>query len=137
MTRTILVSVTALLFAAPGIAAAGDFDGSKTLLCAPTDANQCEGAGTCSRTEVEALNIPKFVTIDFEAKKLSGKREGQDEVKSTPIKAITKMGGQTVLQGAENGRGFSIVIDGATGDMTAAIAGDDLGFVLFGVCTPR
>lgn len=123
-----------LSVAVPGFAVAADFDGSRDLLCVPTDAIQCEGAGECVRVEVESLNLSKFVNIDFETKMLKGIRElGADE-ETTAIERVQKLEGQMVIQGAENGRGWSIVIDGQTGDMSVAIAGDDLVFVLFGVC---
>ena len=122
---------------APSVARASDYDGSKNLHCAATDAIQCEGAGECERTEVEALNLPKFIHIDFKAKKLRGTVEGRDEEETTPIQNIQKLDGQTVIQGVQNGRGWSIVVDGGTGDITAAVAGDDLAFVLFGVCHTR
>lgn len=50
--------------------------------------------------------------------------------------AVGAIGGDAG-RGAENGRGWSLVVDKGTGDMTLAIAGDDLGFVLFGVCQKR
>ncbi len=119
---------------APGFASAADFDGSRKLLCAPTDAIQCEGAGECERAEVEDLNIPKFLTIDFKEKKLTGTVEGGTVEEATKIQNVEKLENQTVLQGIQNGRGWSIVIDAVSGDMSAAIAGDDISFVLFGVC---
>ncbi len=119
---------------APGFAGAADFDGSRKLLCAPTDAVQCEGAGECDRAEVEDLNIPKFLTIDFKNKELRGRVEGTASEEVTKIQNVEKLDNQTVLQGIQNGRGWSIVIDAVSGDMSAAIAGDDISFVLFGVC---
>ncbi len=119
---------------APGIAVAADFDGSRTLLCAPTDAVQCEGAGECERAEVEDLNIPKFLSIDFKNKEMTGRLEGATSDEATKIQNVEKLDNQTVLQGIQNGRGWSIVIDAVSGDMSAAVAGDDISFVLFGVC---
>jgi len=119
---------------APGFAGAADFDGSHKLLCAPTDAVQCEGAGKCERTEVEDLNFPKFLTIDFKKKRLTGTVEGGASEEVTKILNVEKLENQTVLQGIQNGRGWSIVIDTASGDMSVAVAGDDISFVLFGVC---
>ena len=116
---------------APGFARAADFDGSRKLLCAPTDAVQCEGAGECVRAEVEDLNVPKFLIIDFKNKKLAGTAEG---AAGTPIQNVEKLENQTVLQGIQNGRGWSIVIDTASGDLSMAVAGDDISFVIFGVC---
>jgi len=130
----VLLFAVCLGITAPGFAGAADFDGSRNLLCAPTDAIQCEGAGECERAEVEDLNIPKFLTIDFKGKKLTGTVEGGASEEATKIQNIEKLEGQTVLQGIQNGRGWSIVIDAVSGDMSAAVAGDDISFVLFGVC---
>ncbi len=116
-------------------AAAADFDGSRNLLCVPTDATQCEGAGDCDRVAVEEINLPRFVNVEFKQKRLRGTLLGGEE-QTTAIDNIQKTpAGRTILQGAQNGRGWSMTIDPTTGDMSIAIAGDDIGFVLFGVCT--
>jgi hypothetical protein len=82
---------------------------------------------------VEEINIPRWITVDFKKKKLSGTdSDGEDE--TTAIENVQTANGNTILQGAEGGRAWSMVIDQTTGDMTAAIAGDETGFVLFGVC---
>ena len=127
----------ALCLAAPGVAAASDFDGSRNLLCAPTDAMQCEGAGECNRKEVELLNMAKFLYVDFKAKTLKGTVEGATSEETSSIHTVQKLDGGTLIQGAEGGRGWSLIVDKGTGDMTLAIAGDDIAFVLFGVCQPR
>jgi hypothetical protein len=114
-------------------ATAADFDGSRNLLCVPTDTTQCMGAGNCERVAVEEINIPRFLNVEFKKKQLRGTVLGGEE-ETTQIQNIQNVNGRTVLQGAENGRGWSMTIDQDTGDMTAAIAGDDLGFILFGVC---
>jgi uncharacterized membrane protein len=125
--------VVVLLVAPLGVSLAGDFDGSKKLRCVPTDAAECSGAGECKRVTVEEINIPRWIAVDFKKKKLSGTdSDGEDE--TTAIENVRVDEGQTILQGAENGRAWSMVIDQMTGDMTAAIAGDETGFVLFGVC---
>jgi hypothetical protein len=125
--------VVVLLVAPLGVSLAGDFDGSKKLRCVPTDATECSGAGECKRVTVEEINIPRWIAVDFKKKKLSGTdSDGEDE--TTAIENVRVDEGQTILQGAENGRAWSMVIDQMTGDMTVAIAGDETGFVLFGVC---
>jgi len=134
--RELLVAVC-VLFAGPSVASSADFDGSRTLLCVPTDAIECEGAGECERTEVEDLNLPRFLTIDFKAKKLTGTVEGAESADTAQIQNVEKLEAQTVLQGIQNGRGWSIVIDAATGDLSAAVAGDDISFVVFGVCQAK
>ncbi len=131
--KGILLSV-GLGLAAASLAAAADFDGSRDLLCVPTDAIQCEGAGDCDRVAVEEINLPRFVNVEFKQKRLRGTVLGGEE-QTTAIQKVQTAGGRTILQGAQNGRGWSMTIDHTTGDMSAAIAGDDIGFVLFGVCT--
>ena len=125
--------VVVLFFAPLGVSLAADFDGSEKLRCVPTDATECSGAGECKRVTVEEINIPRWIYVDFKKKKLSGTdSDGEDE--TTAIENVRVNDGQTILQGAEGGRAWSIVIDQTTGDMTIAIAGDETGFVLFGVC---
>lgn len=43
--------------------------------------------------------------------------------------------GSTLLQGGEYGRGWSVVIQRDTGEMSGAIAGDEGAIVLLGACT--
>jgi len=131
------VGLAVLLLVAPlGVSFASDFDGSQPLRCVPTDATECSGAGMCERVTVEEINIPRWVYVDFKKKQLSGTdTDGENE--TTAIENVRTVEGQTILQGAENGRGWSMVIDHVTGDMSAAIAGDETGFVLFGVCQKR
>ncbi len=131
--KGILLSV-GLGLAAASLAAAADFDGSRDLLCVPTDATQCEGAGDCDRVAVEEISLPRFVNVEFKQKRLRGTVLGGEE-QVTLIQNIHSAGDRIVLQGAENGRGWSMTIDQTTGDMSVAIAGDDIGFILFGVCT--
>jgi len=122
-----------LLVAPLGVALASDFDGSEKLRCVPTDATECSGAGECKRVTVEEINIPRWITVDFKKKQLGG-TDSDGEGETTPVENVRTADGQTILQGAESGRAWSMVIDQMTGDMTIAIAGDETGFVLFGVC---
>ncbi len=116
-------------------AAAADFDGSRNLLCVPTDATQCEGAGDCDRVAVEEIGLPRFVNVEFKQKRMRGTVLGGEEQTTAIQNVVQNPGGRTILQGAENGRGWSMTIDQTTGDISLAIAGDDIGYILFGVCT--
>jgi hypothetical protein len=134
----IALTLSTLVLAALGFAAAAsaaDYDGSKTLLCAPGEAVDCLPRGDCQQRGPNDLGIPRFITVDFKKKRLSGKTS-DGEVK-TAIQNVSSVDGKQILQGAENGRGWSLVIDEATGDMSAAIADQAAGFVLFGACTPK
>ena len=138
MTRIngILFSMS-LAVAVSSATAASDFDGSRNLLCVPTDAIQCEGAGYCGRVAVEEVSFPRFMHIEFKQNRLRGTVLGGEE-QTTAIQNVQNLGGRTtLLQGSENGRGWSLSIDQTTGDMSAAIVGDDIGYILFGVCTAQ
>jgi hypothetical protein len=38
------------------------------------------------------------------------------------------------MQGSENGRGFTMVVDEQSGKFSATISEDSFGFILFGAC---
>jgi hypothetical protein len=114
---------------------AADFDGSTPLLCAVTDAMECNAGDGCQETTVEIMNIPQFVKVDFEQKKISAVREN-DAKRFASIKNSERAEGKLIMQGtSENGRGWSVIISEETGKMSAAITDDQFGFVLFGACT--
>jgi hypothetical protein len=132
---TVILTIGCAVGAA-GLAGAADFDGSRNLLCAPTDLVECGGAGECQRLTAEELNIPHFFTIDFKQKQLSGKLANGEET-TTAIQNVVQHEERTILQGAERGRGWSLAIKHATGEIAAAVAGDETSFVFFGACLPR
>ena len=112
-------------------AMAVDFDGSKPLICAAMEANDCAaGAASCQRGLAESVNVPPFIRLDFAKKTMSaGER-------SSPIVRQAREGGMLMMQGFENYRAWSITINETTGKLVGAIAGDQEGFVVFGACTP-
>ncbi len=130
-----MVLVLSFIFIAPFTVAAGDFDGSKKLLCAITEGIECGPDGECLEVMPEDINIPAFIKIDFKEKKISGTREN-GELASTKIDKMVRMDGKLILQGAENGRGWSMVITEATGKMVLTASGDQVGFIFFGNCMP-
>lgn len=131
-----MVLVLSFIFVAPLSVGAGDFDGSKQLLAAITEGIECGPDGECLEVMPEDINIPAFIKINFKEKKISGTREN-GEIASTRIENIARMDGKLILQGAENGRGWSMVITEETGKMALTASGDQVGFVLFGNCLPH
>jgi hypothetical protein len=112
---------------------AGDFDGSKPLLCAVTEALECGPDGECRRESAEEVNIPQFLRIDFKKKTISGTLES-GEVRTAKIENMARSDGKLILQGVQNGKGWSMVITEATGKMTVTASDDRAGFVVFGAC---
>jgi hypothetical protein len=114
----------------PGAASAAGVNGSKPMLCALTEAVECQYETECTHGSVESMNFPPFVRIDAKAKTLT-EHEGE---RKTTVQTVSERDGNLVLQGYEN-RAFSITISKATGRLTATATGPETGFVLFGICT--
>lgn len=128
--------IAVLLFPIAGTAA--NFDGSKNLLCAPADIAECGIGPECAGVTTDETNVPEFIAVDFKAKRLSDGAQG-GSTETTAIQNVREVDGRLILQGAESGRAWSIVVDQSTGGMAATVAavaedGVRVGFVLFGSC---
>ena len=121
------VLVTGLVAAAS--AQAGDFDGSRLLICAPVQAFDCAPGEDCAKGLPEEIGAPAFMRIDVSNKAVIGPK------RTSPILLIDKSENQLLLQGFELGYGWVIAIDQETGKMTATLANREGAFVLFGACT--
>lgn len=123
---------TSLLASAPGLA--DDVSGSDRLLCSANEATVCILEGDCEVGSPWIWGIPQFIVIDLVERKLST-TEASGENRSTPIKNLERADGTIYLQGVENGRAFSIVVNEATGLISAAVARDGMNVGVFGACT--
>ena len=115
---------------------ADDLTGAKVFLCATATASVCSDDGECTGGLAWNLNIPQFVEVDLAKKSLSTTK-ASGENRTTPFKNLEREDGLIILQGAEMGRAFSLVIAEETGLATVSIAKDGVGVVVFGVCTPK
>ena len=119
----------------PSQVMAADFDGSVPLLCASISAIECGIENGCEAGTAESVDFPQFIRIDFEGKQI-GTIRTSGEKRTTSIKNLEKIDGKMIMHGAENGRGWSAVIVEETGKFSVAVSGDQVGFVVFGACTP-
>ena len=122
-------------------ALAGDFDGSKPLICAVIDLVECQPGGKCQQVTAEDVGIPQFLKINFKEKKISAILADGSK-RSTPIENFEKIDGKVIIQGAEDGIegvrdgvGWSLAIAEETGKTVLTASGDEVGFVIFGACT--
>jgi hypothetical protein len=127
--QRLLLGVFLLAFAAD--AWAGGVDGTQTLACDLTEAAQCDGVADCADVTVDQIDLPSTVRIDFEARRLSE----PDGERDSPIAAIEVLDAVVVIQGHQNGRGWTLVIDRASGHLSATVADVDGAFVVAGACT--
>lgn len=133
--QNVVLLILGLCIVSSPLAMAADYDGSVPLLCVPIQEIECKSQGNCQSTTVQSMNLPQFIRVDFKNKRLSGTLEDGNEV-TTAIQNSQSIEGKTILQGAENGRGWSVVITEESGKMTASIADEQVAFVLFGACAP-
>jgi hypothetical protein len=125
--RQLALGALALL-AVPALAA--DFDGSKSLICAPVSAMDCVRGDDCVTGLPEEIGAPAFMRLDFAKKSVVGPKRSSDML------LIEKTGNQTLLQGREGDFGWTIVLEAESGEMTVTFANRKGAFVLFGACTP-
>jgi hypothetical protein len=125
----------------PFTTAAGDFDGSKELICAVMDLVECGPGGNCQQITAEAAGMPHFFKINFKDKKISS-THADGSNRATDIERFEKVDNKVIIQGAEDGIedvrdgvGWSAAIAEDTGKMVLTASGDDVGFVVFGACT--
>ena len=138
----LIVCALLCILVVPFIAIAGDFDGSKPLLFVAIDVIECVPNGECSKVTPESIALSQFLKIDFKRKEILPVGEGQGK-KSTTIENMELIDGKLILQGAEDGVegvrdgvGWTMAIAEETGKVVLTASGDQVGFVVFGACTP-
>ncbi len=112
---------------------AAQYDGSVPLLCAPIQAIDCDAAEECLRGSADSVNIPQFLRIDFKEKVISAVDKSG---KKASIRTLERIDGKMIMQGIQEGRGWTMIISEQTGKMSATVIDDQVGFVIFGACTP-
>jgi hypothetical protein len=120
----------AAVLLAVSAAHAGDFDGSKNLICAPVEANDCVAVDGCTKTVPSEVGAPAFIRIDFSQQAMVGPN------RTSPIKLTEKNEQQLLLMGTELGYGWTVVLDQVSGEMTVTMTNGAGSFVFFGSCTP-
>ncbi|HYB42219.1 MAG TPA: hypothetical protein VEL75_10650 [Candidatus Methylomirabilis sp.] len=126
-----LLAAAAVCSAPLAASAAPRYDGSTPLLCAPTTVSECTPDGACKRVSAEAVNLPQFLKIDVKAQKVYSEETGR----ASPSRNIEHLSGQLILQGGQDGRGWTMTVSEETGRMSATITTEGEGFVVFGACT--
>jgi hypothetical protein len=121
----------AAAFIFPRVALAQSLDASKPLRCALAEASECDLAAACTDVTMEQIELPDELRVDFAAKQLTS----ADSKRASPIQAVESLDDVLVLQGHQNGRGWTMVVDRASGHLSASLASSEGAFVLAGGCT--
>ena len=126
-----IISATPLM--ATESSAAG-LDGTGNIVCAAMDVVACVDDAACVQGTVKSFDLPQFVVLDTQKKVMRAAYESGHKGTS-PVKNIEHSGEHLILQGIENGRGWSISVNTKSGNMSGALAGDGVSFLIFGQCT--
>ena len=131
----VVLAVLILNLPQPSVGAAGKFDGSAPVICGTTAVTECGADGRCQRGTATDVNFPAIFQVDAAGRKLKNLQAstGQQGAESS-IRNVDHANGKMILSGAEGERGWSVLIHESTGQMSAAVAGDGEGFVIFGQC---
>jgi hypothetical protein len=111
-------------------ATAETLDASKPLTCMLNASAQCDTEATCIQVTLEQIDLSKDLRVDFANGLLSSKLDDR----TSPIDDVDELDTVLVLQGHQNGRGWTMVIDRASGNLSAALAESAGAFVLSGEC---
>lgn len=121
-------------FACAGPAhAASAFDGSAKLICAVNSITACTDTGRCITGEARSFDLPQFIAVDFANKEVRTARDSGKRAAS-PILHQTTERNQLLLQGVENGHGWTMSIDSRHGRMSVGSVGEDVNYLMTGAC---
>ncbi len=126
---TLMVNVAAL----PSLAE--DKEDLKPMVCAAIETYDCGFGENCKRGSASDIDLPIFLGIDFEKKIITGTMD-DGSVRATEIQRMERLAGGIIIQGVQDGLGFSLSYNTATRKITGAVSGDQVGFALFGACKP-
>ena len=119
----------AMLLAASAAAAEG-IDTSKQLTCKLNGSSQCDAAAACIAVTLDQIDLSDTILVDFANNRLAS-NAGE---RTSPIDDVDVLESVLVVQGHQNGRGWTMVIDRTSGHLSAALAETAGAFVLAGVC---
>lgn len=130
----LLIALTICVAVLPSLAA--DKEDLKLMVCAAIEIYDCGFGEDCTRGVAIDVDLPIFLGIDFEKKMITGTMD-DGSVRTTKIQRMERLAGGIIIQGIEDGLGFSLSYNSSTRKITGAVSGDQVGFVIFGACKPE
>ena len=111
-------------------ASAEGLDASQPLTCDLTEATQCDGTAKCIPVTFAQIDLPPVIRVDFAESQILT----EDGQRRSPIASVETRDAVLLLQGHQDGRGWTLVIERATGALSAALADAEGGLVVTGAC---
>jgi len=120
-----------------GPARADDLTGVDRFMCSAGSVSVCCDDGQCASGTAAEVGVPQFMEFDLVPKRMTTTKASGLNRAST-IDNVKRANGNIVMQGVENGRAFSFVVDEKHGELSAAVAVQEAGCSIngFGWCTP-
>ena len=132
--RAATVAAGGVLMAATAGAVGQEVTGKDNLICATQDVMACVEDARCVRGSAKTFDVPAFMFIDFDRKRLRGVDEDGSEVVSS-VKGSDVTEKAVIMQGFENHTGWTVAIDKSDGTFTLNLTSADLNFMMMGACT--
>jgi hypothetical protein len=135
--RTLLAKIKISAFIALTACAAAHADDVRDkdrILCSSSKVMLCVEDGLCFEISVLDADAPQFLIIDTKKKTVST-TEASGDKRESPVANMSRVDGRIFLQGVENNRAYSILIEEEFGRFSAAIARDGITVSAFGACT--
>jgi hypothetical protein len=136
-----LLCASACVSVMPPHSVAGDFDGSKPMVCTVIEANECTMGDGCKAVAPADINLPRYLWIDVAKKSIQSEKGGEAARKSR-IESVKRIDSKLILQGAEDGQegvrdgfGWSLAVMEDTGQVVLSASGDLFAVTAFGTCT--
>ena len=112
---------------------AATLDTTQRLICSSISASECGKSGDCNGGLASEINVPQFFFIDLAKRNVEATRPDGTEL-DTKFTMTARDNEPIILQGAEDGRGWSATINRETGGLVIAVSGSDVAFSVFGAC---
>lgn len=123
--------------------AAGGLDGSTLLLCQSDEGREYHAGGEIKPFNPESVGLAKKFVIDFKQGIVKPTRDSYVQRRSR-IKLVAHVENKVILLGAEDGVegvddgvGWAAAISRDSGRFTISAAGQGVGYIVFGSCTPE
>lgn len=123
--------LTAVLAAPPAGAA---IDWREPVLCAAQHSVECNLGSECRSAEAGG-DLPVFVRIELAERRMTPLRPDGSDGPQRPIQVLEQAGRRLILQGAENGSGWTAVVDRLNGEMVTSASDGKSGYLVFSTCT--
>lgn len=115
-------------------AQADDITGKNRFLCSTSKVMLCVEDGDCFEISVLDADTPQFLIFDLK-KKTVATTEASGEKRVSAVANMLKDAGRIFLQGIDDNRAYSILIEEELGRLSAAIVRDGITVSVYGACT--